>query len=389
MEVGDTADLEVCATAGLEVGDMADLEVCATVSAAVPAGRSCAPHASRFASHARACLRTPRAFTLIELMVTIGLLSFIVLGLMAMFNQTQRAFRAGMSQTDILESGRATMEMIARELEQTTPSEYPYLRVEPLAATNFFVEPNPGFNNPPLAQELPGNYDPRTNVVQRFFFLTKNNQDWIGTAYQVIPDDVNGCVGSLYRLAATNISPQGPITVSAAIRYAGAISKLNAANPAPGVDVTNVPYFDKVFNAWVTTSVNRIADGIVHLRIRAFATNGFLIVTNVGPFGNLGTNGMFPVGTNASFGLSYTNVWDTSVYGGPLDREQWACYFMREAVPAYVEIELGILEPQVLRKYRSIPIAAAQRQYLSNHVAEVHIFRQRVPIRNVDYTAYP
>lgn len=309
-------------------------------------------------------------------MVTIGLLSFIVLGLLAMFNQTQRAFRAGMSQTDILESGRATMDLLAREVEQMTPSQYPYIRVNNAwyAATNFFVEPSPGFNNPPLAQELPGNAIPRTNWVQRFFFLTKNNQDWIGTGYQVIPDDANGWVGTLYRFVGNNFSRQGPMTVSADFRAAAALAYQNAVQQ--GAPVTNL---------------NRIADGIVHLRVRAFATNGFLIVTNVGPFASsiAGTNGMFPITTNSFFGFTYTNVWDTVLRGGPLDPEQSAAYFMKEAVPAYVEIEIGILEPQVLRKYRSIPVATAQRQYLSNHVAEVHIFRQRVPIRNVDYTAYP
>ena len=34
------------------------------------------------------------AFTLIEIMVAVALMSLIVLGLLAMFNQTQRAFRA-------------------------------------------------------------------------------------------------------------------------------------------------------------------------------------------------------------------------------------------------------------------------------------------------------
>ena len=47
------------------------------------------------------------AFTLIEIMVTVALLSFIILGLMAMFHQTQRAFRNSITQTDVLEGARA------------------------------------------------------------------------------------------------------------------------------------------------------------------------------------------------------------------------------------------------------------------------------------------
>ena len=50
--------------------------------------------------------RKTSGFTLVEIMVVMILLSVIVLGLMAMFNQTQRAFRAGMAQTDQMEGGR-------------------------------------------------------------------------------------------------------------------------------------------------------------------------------------------------------------------------------------------------------------------------------------------
>jgi hypothetical protein len=129
------------------------------------------------------------------------------------------------------------------------------------------------------------------------------------------------------------------MTVSGDFRVAGALAVQNALKQ--GAEVTNL---------------NRIADGIVHLRVRAFATNGFLVAAN--PAAIQGTNGMFPFTTNAASRLSYTNVWDTSIYGSALDREQSACYFMNEAVPAYVEIEIGILEPQVLRRYRNVDYTA-------------------------------
>jgi type II secretory pathway component PulJ len=43
-------------------------------------------------------------------LVVVSLLSLIVLALMAVFNSTQRAFRASITQTDVLEGGRATMD---------------------------------------------------------------------------------------------------------------------------------------------------------------------------------------------------------------------------------------------------------------------------------------
>jgi hypothetical protein len=300
-------------------------------------------------------------FSLIEIMVTVGLLSFIILGLLVMFNQTQRAFKTGMTQTDVLEAGRSTMDLLARELEQMSASDYPDNVIGGIRyrATNFYVEPSPVFPwKTPLLQDMQGSGSgpPRTNLVQRFFFLSKLNQDWLGTGYEVVPDDANGCVGTLYRFAGTNYPRGGLITLSAQ------------------------------FGLAPLTNLSRVADGVVHLRLRAFAKNGYLITTN------------FLTGTNASFATNtfgrVANIqnalaYGSAAYGSPADYRQAACYFMSNALPAYLELEMGILEPQVLQKYRSIPLPPAARQYLSNHVAQVHIFRQRIPVRNVDLSAYP
>jgi len=293
-------------------------------------------------------------FSLIEILVTLGLLSFIILGLLAMFIQTQKAFRGSMKQTDVLGAGRAIMDMFGRELAQMTPSQM-------ARTTNFLVEvEQKTFGQPPLFQGLPGTGPvggpqvQRTNVVQQFFFLTLVNQDWVGTGYKVVVGDYNNGLGTLYRYTAS-------------ARNAG-VSQLSS-------NFFNVP----------PTNMSRIADGIVHLRVRAYATNGFPIVGgffNASWFRtNVLTKGIFPVKNTAGF-------WD------PILSDQVDCYFVSNAVPAYVELELGILEPQVADRAKSIPgppwpaPATAARDYLSNHVAQVHLFRQRVPVRNVDFNAY-
>ena len=61
-------------------------------------------------------------FTLIEVMVVVVLLSLIVVALMSVFSSTQTAFRASVTQTDILEGGRAAMDMIAQDLKEMAPS---------------------------------------------------------------------------------------------------------------------------------------------------------------------------------------------------------------------------------------------------------------------------
>ena len=60
-----------------------------------------------------------RAFSLVELMVVMTLLSLIVLALMQVFSATQRAFRASVTQTDVLEGGRAVTSLIGADRKST------------------------------------------------------------------------------------------------------------------------------------------------------------------------------------------------------------------------------------------------------------------------------
>jgi hypothetical protein len=272
------------------------------------------------------------AFSLVEIIVAVGLLSFIMLGLLMAFNQTQRAFRTGITQVDVLESGRAVTSLLSSELQQNTPS-YDGAAVN-FYATNYFVS----------AQALPGTVAPnvfRTNVLGEVFFLIRENQKWIGVGYRVGFD--NGLpAGTLYRYT-TNVSLRYPSTVF--VNY----------------------------NATQLTNMSRVVEGVVHFRVRAFDTNGIWInppVTAPGPGGNYRRN------IRADWSGLIPN--EIAVYG-----------FTNNAVPASVEFELGILEDRTFERLKSIPDAAAQRAFLTNQAAgSVHIFRQRVAIRNVDPAAY-
>jgi hypothetical protein len=62
--------------------------------------------------------------------------------------------------------------------------------------------------------------------------------------------------------------------------------------------------------------------------------------------------------------------------------------FTSNAVPAYVEFELGILEKQAYERYRAMPDYDSRTNFLARQIGSVHLFRQRVPIRSVDYSAY-
>ncbi len=127
---------------------------------------------------------------------------------------------------------------------------------------------------------------------------------------------------------------------------------------------------------------NRICDGVVHFSCQAFATNNFTI------FGNGGTNACFR--TNAlTAGYSIIKPAATHAvltYPGQMD----ACWFWSNAVPAYLEFELGVLESRQLTRYNSMSDAGARLSYLQRPEisTRVQLFRQRVPVRNVDPLAY-
>ena len=308
-----------------------------------------------------ATLRTPHstlrvwlAFSLIEILVVVGLLSVIILGLLAMFTQTQRAFRTGMTQTDVLEGGRFVADMIARELRQVTPS------YQPRPATNFYAWLP---NYTALLQPLAGSTSARTNMTEDLIFLTRRNQDWIGIGYFVRDGEPGALsfptlgMGTLYRVESTALPLSGRSPADLCRNIHDAVYE----------NKTNLP-----------VNISKIMGGVLHFKVRAFDTNGFWIVQDQD--------------VSASRQQKNTDIkMSTSVAPGEVG--QYA--FFSNAVPATVELEVGILEDRAWQHYKALPWMSAAKQedepkyrYVTNLAGRVHLFRQRIPIQNVDPAAY-
>ena len=263
------------------------------------------------------------ALTLLEMMVAVTLLAVIMIGLLAMFNQTQKALRIANAQTDVLENARGAIQLISRDLtEMTLHPDTNYVRS---TFVNVFPSPLPGSLLP-----LPG-----TNVPVGFtdvYWLTRLNDTWQGVGYFVLDEAVvrnpnsagNHGVGTLYRFS-TNVHPQF----------------LQQAPPPP---------LHKAFTSATLGNAHRVSDGIVH-----FTVTG-VFVTNTAP------------SSATNFQVEYF----------PAD-VNWPI-----TLPACVDVELGILEPEALKQFHalkdlSIPVA---QDFLRDHAAQIHFFRERVPIRN-------
>jgi hypothetical protein len=337
-----------------------------------PALRSCGPRsianlASRIA-----------AFSLVEILVVVALLGVIILGLVAMFHQTQRALVGSTTQSDVLEAGRATAEFLKSDLEKITPCN----STNP-NAWNFYSGLEYQNNGTPavLVQPLLSPGDLRTNVMQSFFFVSCTNQHWMATGYVLDRPDLG--VATLYRtnfdLTFGFTNRQGPPGVG--IPTAGVL-----AIPIALTDFLNLTRVATA-NRTVPSNFSRIADGIVALRLRAYGINGVLVPL-MNPLPHTWTNSL---NLRSGFTMGTLNDPVTSSalftgYGGDYDYA-----FNSNAVPAAVEIELGVLEPRSLTRFYGLtnsPSAALAWLQKTNRSGQVHIFRQRIPIRNVDPTAY-
>jgi len=296
-------------------------------------------------------LNSLAAFTLVEVMVVMTLLSFIVIALMGVFGSTQSAFRASITQTDVLESGRAAMGLIAADLRAMAPSGGKADR----DGVNFYVNAYP--NSLPLVQPLIASGGSRTNVQQVLFILSRGNLNgvptWYGTGYAVWLTPGN--IYSLYRF-----SDNHPVA------QVGAVSNLFSA------------FYVNFLSAPTNSNSNysHLFDGVVGFRIHAFD-----------PYGNL---------------INYvrTNAFYTNSVPGPLPAVanqlgEVGYIFYSNAVPAAVEIEMASLEDRTLQRAESRPGDLpgpfpndSRTKYLQDQAGKVHVFRQRIAIPNVDPAAY-
>lgn len=303
------------------------------------------------------------AFSLVEILIVTGMLSVIILGLVAMFGQTQRAFRLGMTQVDVLEGGRMATELMHRELEQMTPAYQP--RVGRLPNNAPILQPNfaaylPDFA--PLLQPLPGSSRQRTNLLYDVFFVTRRNQDWIGIGYFVrVANPLNGALSL-------------PVaSVPTPTLMAGTLYRFETnAPPLSGRTIGQM--YDEFSRATLNAArASRILDGVLHLRVRAYNTNGEWILFD------RGRNGVSATGsqTNAVVILSDVVPGEVAQY-----------FFLSNAVPASLELELGVLEDEARERYQGLPDALSRYRYLTNLTGRVHLFHQRVSVRNVDPNAY-
>lgn len=344
-----------------------------------------------------------RAFTIVELLVSVSILSVIVFTLYKVFDQTQKAMRSNITQVDVLESGRAAMDLLARDLQNAAASgmgrdtqnraprrSYSEADDVPYQA-NLVVTPN--FLLTPTTQKLVDTNLYRTNFTQDFYVLTSYGRDYTGIGYRVIPPTATSPYGTLFRFAASK--NQSDLTIS------NLHEVFRRAVPLPDVhDPTN--------------EFARVLDGVVHFRVLTYDDKGRPVndetLQRYAPnrVGVLDEDKIYFTGLEEewepvtqqkqSFKAPTENALDTrktkgqifhpvrllnitAINGVNLPPGEARVAFLSNSLPAYAELEVGMLESKTLEKLKSFPNKALADKFLAEQAGKVHLFRQRIPLR--------
>jgi prepilin-type N-terminal cleavage/methylation domain-containing protein len=282
-------------------------------------------NAAPWSAASPARLRPGRAgYSLIEIMVAMTLLTVIVVGLLASFNQTQRALRASVAQTDTLENGRAFLNLLGREMQEIV--------LFPEGVSNAMRFASVARSTDTLVQKIPGSSASRTNRLQSFCFTVRNrdNADWRTVFYDFRKSEyTDRPIVSLYRAERD-------------------FAYRNATNDLAS---TGRSFLSWTYGAQSNTNdFRRMLDGVIHLQFYAYDQNGVMIPE----WSGVGGRGYF-----------FTNQIVVST----------------TQVPAAIEVELGLLDPDVLRRVKAISESGnptAVQDFLSDRSGNVQIFRQRI-----------
>jgi hypothetical protein len=276
--------------------------------------------------HSKTLSRGLEGLTILEMLVSTAMLSFIVLGLTAVFVQTQKAFKTGIKASTITDAGRTIMDMIASDMRQMSDADN-------IGITNLYWSWSG--NSVQYNNNLPF----RTNQIDAIYVLEHTNTMWMGVGYAVqnqVPN-TGTVVGTLYRFE-TNFS--GPYLMT----------------NSPRSDPLFLPFIEDVNTQNFSDQVSwhRVADGVISLKLRAYDQNG-------------------------------NEPWVESTYYGDWANDAQISYpFSSNTLPNAVDVELAILEPDALIRERAlarIPTPGPFNSFMSsNALTTMEIFRRRVSI---------
>lgn len=332
---------------------------------------------------------TPRraaAFTVIELMLGVAIMTLIVFGLYAVFDQTQKALRGSVQQVDIFEGARAATDLLREDLERTAAGGMPH-------RANLYSGITSNLPPVPVA-DLKGSQKPLMVLSSgELYLLHRVNNGWRGIGYW-LDFDTNTVDGVRVATLMRYVSTTNEVFTNK--RFVSRPPEVwrDYGHPLPADRYYELQPDNLGFN-WLNLRGGRhpliwpnrtnllysapVLGNVVHFKITVFDSEGVQITLPVIEQVRR-LNGIEPEpparrdlptrGFLEQFELGYT------------DYDEMFYRFTGDLLPAYVELELGLVEPQIAERLRGFTTRAGAAQYLSRNAGRIHLFRQRIALAN-------
>ena len=350
--------------------------------------------------------RASRAFSLLEMMIAVGMLTIVIFALYAMFDQTQKALRQSLNQVDLSEGGRAALELAVRKLERASSPQVQ-------DALNLSIKP---------AQDSVGYtlvFDGTNAVASRsqqlrfdelFFLYPVPGDRWHVAGFLIAPD---------LAPPSTNFPTVGLGTlfyIDEALPNTNLLSVLDRNGLLPGgsPDSATIPPMrlagpftvqTNLINGRLSTpafqagaaraDAVRLLEGVLQFRVTAIDADGRpydplhpVVFDVTAP--RLGANTNRPVhrivapadwqATNRLDGIS--RPLPISIATVDADSGQANVQFRGTNLPTAIEIEVTLLDGKQLEQFRSLPETVQVRnRWLANNSGAIQTLRQRVALR--------
>ena len=361
--------------------------------------------------------RKPRrrsgAFSLLELMIAVGLLTIIILALYAMFDQTQKAFRQSLNQADLSEGGRSALDLMVRNVERAASPQVDdalHLVVRPANATGYELVFSGDAAQANRTQPL--------RFDELFFTYPASGGRWhvgglfIGSldAGPVVSTPVPG-LGSLYLYDEALPNSNLVQVLDGQGRLGARLRDLASPATVPPYRLTGTPAMRTNLitgRLWVPTypagetrearrDAVKLLEGVLQCRITAFDADGRPFDANhpvlydvnfprVGVNTNVPRHSpVTPVAWRAQATNRVGNVsrpLPIEVINVNPDTAQVSTFFRGPNLPASIEIEITLLDGKQLDQFRSLPDNLQTRnRWLANNAGALQTLRQRVVLR--------
>lgn len=307
-------------------------------------------------------------FSLLEMLISIGILSVLILALYSLFDQTQKALRANINQVDVSEGGRSVMDLVARDVARArSVGINTNLIIDPKRAvieqfiqpgTNLVVIRTTGGLFGPAWRSVFGDEGRRSTMLHELFYLVEQQPGrWVGAGLFVAGDNPQSTaqgLGTLWRYEDMNpVSARG-------------------ARAGEQVALLNNRFLNNT--TYRTNYVSRLMDGVVFFRVTPFGPQGQPLDDQLlREVQNANANSPFPFPIPAGVVIGPNNAPPAFPINGT--------FFKNRSLPNALEIELGILPTQLVDQYRVLDdVPAVRNRFLTNNAANVLVFRQRIPL---------